>query len=119
MKRNYCRIRMALRRRNMTEKMTMLTRAQRISGQRTNRNGRIIHHDWRMNQMPRNPFHSLREILEAKNVSPEIAVRALMAVVYSESCGDCNEKLRDQAFLNAFQHMIEEMTYVERLSKVA
>ena len=119
MKRNYCRIRMALRRRNMTGKMAMLTRAQRIYGQHTSPNGRIIHRDWRMNQMPRNPFHSLREILEVKNVSPEIAVRALMAVVYSESCGDCNEKLRDEAFLNAFQHMIDEMTYGERLSKGA
>ena len=69
--------------------------------------------------MPRNPFHSLREILEAKNVTPEVAVRALMAVVYSESCHDCNEKLRDEEFLNAFQRMVDEMTYVETLSHVA
>jgi hypothetical protein len=69
--------------------------------------------------MPCNPFHSLRKILDSKDVSPEIAVRALMATVYSESCHDCNEKLRDENFLNAFEHMIVEMLYVQALGKVA
>ena len=69
--------------------------------------------------MPCNPFHSLRRILDSNEVSPEIAVRALMATVYSESCHDCNEKLRDEKFLNAFEHMIIEMLHVQALSKAA
>jgi hypothetical protein len=69
--------------------------------------------------MPRNPFHRLRAILESKKITPEVAVRALMATVYSESCDCCNEKLRDEKFLQAFEHMLDEMAYVETLSKVA
>ena len=69
--------------------------------------------------MPRNPFHRLRAILESKNVTPEIAVHALMATVYAESCHECNEKLRDEQFLRAFEHMIDEMTHVEGLTNVA
>lgn len=69
--------------------------------------------------MPCNPFHSLKKILGSKAVTPEIAVRALMATVYSESCHDCNEKLRDAEFLTAFEHMIDEMLYVQALSSAA
>ena len=69
--------------------------------------------------MPCNPFHSLQRILGSKEVTPEIAVRALMATVYSESCHDCNEKLRDAEFLNAFERMIDEMLHVHALSSAA
>ena len=69
--------------------------------------------------MPCNPFHSLRRILGSKEVTPEIAVRALMATVYTESCHDCNEKLRDEEFLNAFERMIDEMIHVGSLSRAA
>lgn len=69
--------------------------------------------------MPCNPFHSLRKILDSKAVTPEIAVRALMATVYTESCHHCNEKLRNEEFLNAFEHMIDEMIHVHAISKAA
>jgi hypothetical protein len=69
--------------------------------------------------MPCNPFHSLQRILRSKEVTPEVAVRALMATVYTESCHDCNEKLRDEEFLNAFERMIDEMLHVQALSSAA
>ena len=69
--------------------------------------------------MPRNAFHSLRNILNARSVNPEKAVRALMATVFTECCHDCNEKLRDDDFLRSFEHMLDEMVRVERLSRVA
>jgi hypothetical protein len=69
--------------------------------------------------MPCNPFHSLRRILGSTDVTPEIAVRALMATVYSESCHDCNERLRDEEFLNAFERMMNEMLRVHALSHAA
>ena len=70
-------------------------------------------------EMPCNPFHSLRTILNSKDVTPELAVRALMATVYGESCNDCNEKLRNEEFLNAFEHMINEMVHVQSISRAA
>jgi hypothetical protein len=70
-------------------------------------------------QMPRNPFHNLRNIVGSRQVNPEIAVRALMATVFTECCHDCNEKLRDSNFLKAFEHMVDELLHVERLSNVA
>ncbi|MCI0606573.1 hypothetical protein L0156_26615 [bacterium] len=70
--------------------------------------------------MPRNTFHSLRKILGCwQQVDPEIAVRALMATVFTECCHDCNEKLRDADFLKAFEHMVDELLHVQRLSRVA
>ena len=69
--------------------------------------------------MPRNTFYRLRKILESRSVSPETAVRALMATVFNESCHDCNEKLRDEEFLAAFEHMVDELLHVKRLSRVA
>jgi hypothetical protein len=69
--------------------------------------------------MPRNTFHRLRKILVSRAVNPETAVRALMATVYTDACHDCNEKLRDEEFLNAFEHMLDELLHVERLSQVA
>jgi hypothetical protein len=70
-------------------------------------------------KMPRNTFHSLRKILGARQVSREIAVRALMATVFTECCINCNEKLRDPEFLQAFEHMVDGLLHVERLSKAA
>ena len=69
--------------------------------------------------MPRNTFHRLRKILISRAVNPETAVRALMATVFGDACHDCNEKLRDDEFLNAFEHMLDELVHVERLSRVA
>jgi hypothetical protein len=69
--------------------------------------------------MPCNPFHRLQSILGSKEVTPEIAVRALMATVYSESCHDCNEKLRNEEFLSAFERMVDEMLHVQALSSAA
>ena len=69
--------------------------------------------------MPRNTFHSLRQILESRRVDPETAVRALMATVFTDCCQDCNESLRDEKFLEAFEHMLDELVHVQRLSKVA
>jgi hypothetical protein len=42
-----------------------------------------------------------------------------MATVYSESCHDCNERLRDEEFLNAFERMMNEMLRVHALSHAA
>jgi len=69
--------------------------------------------------MPRNPFHSLRSIVGSRSVNPEIAVRALLATVFTECCHDCNEKMRNADFLKAFEHMVDELLHVERLSNVA
>ena len=69
--------------------------------------------------MPRNTFHRLRNILGAKSVNPETAVRALMATVFTECCHGCNEKLREDEFLQAFERMVDELLHVERLSRVA
>jgi hypothetical protein len=69
--------------------------------------------------MPRNTFHRLRKILVSRAVNPEIAVRALMATVFTDACHDCNERLRDEEFLKSFEHMLDELLHVERLSRVA
>lgn len=69
--------------------------------------------------MPRNTFYRLRQILNSRAVDPEIAVRALMATVFTDACHDCNEKLRDEEFLKAFESMLDELVHVERLTRVA
>jgi hypothetical protein len=69
--------------------------------------------------MPRNTFHRLRNILGSKTVQPEMAVRALMATVFTECCQGCNDKLREEEFIKAFERMVDELLHVEKLSKVA
>ncbi len=69
--------------------------------------------------MPRNTFHSLRKILDSRPVNRETAVRALMATVFTECCNNCNDRMRDEEFLQAFENMVDELVHVERLSRVA
>jgi hypothetical protein len=90
-----------------------------FNGGHTKLRGKLII-DASEEQMPRNTFHSLRRILGCRQqVEPEIAVRALMATVFTECCHDCNEKMRDKDFLKAFEHMVDELIHVQRLSRVA
>jgi hypothetical protein len=63
----------------------------------------------------KNPFHEIEQLIQNEPVELRDAIRALMSTMFLHCCEQCNNNLRSDEFLVAFDQMLKQMKLCREL----